>query len=79
VSRRTLVIFYGAVAAAVLFLGTVWSGIHEGKARSVGGAVVMAVAALGLLASLLVAGRIVWVIGRARRLDAARRRDRALR
>jgi len=68
VSRRTVVIFYGAVATAVLFLGTVWSGIHEGKARSAGGAAVIAVATLGLLASLLVAGRIVWVIGRAKRL-----------
>src|SRR6266511_6228876 len=67
--RRPIVLFWGFTAAAVLFLGTVWtvagrlgSGPHA-LADSVG----FGIAATGLVATSFIAGRIAFVVGRAQR------------
>lgn len=66
--RRTLVIFWGAVAAAVFLLG---SGVSSVRAELGGGGirdlVLLAISLLGLGAALLVAGRIVFVAARLQR------------
>jgi len=67
--RRAIVLFWGAVAAAVFFLGSVWTtGGHLGSGpQTLANAVVMAVAVMGFAATALVAGRIAFVVGRAQR------------
>ena len=67
-SRRTAMIFWTAVAVAVLLLGggvaTVRRVIAGG---TVGDVVALSLTVLGLTAALLVAGRIVFVSARAQR------------
>jgi hypothetical protein len=67
--RRTLVLFWGAVAAAVFFLGSAWSaaGRLGSGPHGTANAAVLAVAVAGLGATGLVAGRIAFVVGRAQR------------
>lgn len=73
-TRRTVVLFWGALAGAVFFLGSAWtaagrlSGIHA----AANGAV-LAIAVMGFAATALVAGRIAFVIGRAQRRARGRR------
>ncbi len=76
--RRTLVLFWGAVAAAVFFLGSSWSaaGRLGSGPHALGNAAVMAVAVVGFGVTALVAGRIAFVVGRAQR-RARTTRDRA--
>lgn len=66
---RPFILFWGATAGAVLFLGAAWSTARrafdpEGTALDV---LVLGLALLGLAAALFVAGRIALVTGRARR------------
>jgi hypothetical protein len=72
--RRTLVLFWGAVAAAVFFLGSAWSaaGRLGSGPHDLANAAVFAVAVLGLVPTVLVAGRIAFVVGRAQRRARAR-------
>lgn len=64
---RVSVAFWGATVPAILFLGASWNA----AARALSGAgdpvdvVVAALAGIGLLACLVVAGRIAFVTGRA--------------
>ncbi len=71
--RRTVVLFWGATAAAVFFLGSVWTAAGRTGAGNV---VVFAVSVVGLVATALVAGRIAFVVGRTQRKArrSARRR-----
>ncbi len=73
--RRPIVLFWGAAAAAVFFLGSAWTtgGRLGAGSRALANAVVMVIAVIGFAATALVAGRIAFVIGR------AQRRARALR
>jgi hypothetical protein len=73
--RRTLVMFWGAVAATVFFLGSAWSaaGRLESGPHALANAAVFAVAVLGLGAAVLVAGRIAFIVGRAQRRARATR------
>jgi hypothetical protein len=71
-SRRAIVLFWGATAASVLFLGSAWAAAGG---RSGADVVVFAVSLVGLAATLFVAGRISFVVARAQRA-AARRRSR---
>ena len=67
--RRPIVLFWGAVAAAVFFLGSAWAAagrVGEGP-HAPANAVVMAVAIVGLGATALVAGRIAFVVGQTQR------------
>jgi hypothetical protein len=70
-SRRAIVLFWGATAASVLFLGSTWAAAGG---RSGADVVVFVVSLLGLMATLFVAGRIAFVVARAQR--AGRRRTR---
>jgi hypothetical protein len=73
---RALVLFWGATAAAVLLLGSVWAVARQlaaGAAHPTEDVVLLAVADAGLAGCLLVAGRITLVAGRLRR---QRRRSR---
>ena len=67
-SRRTVVLFWGALAAAVFFLGSAWTaaGALSGP-HGLGNAIVLVVSGGGCLAAAFVAGRIAFVIGRAQR------------
>ncbi len=73
--KRTVVLFWGAVAAAVFFLGTAWAaaGRLGSGPHAVADAVVLVVALVGFAATALVAGRIAFVIGRAQRRARSRR------
>ena len=66
---KPLVIFWGATAAAILFLGAVWSTTDRLGSAGHGttDAIVLAMASIGLAVSLFVAGRIAVVMGRVRR------------
>jgi len=67
-SRRTIVIFWAAAAAAVFPLGgAVGSGRAVAAGAGWGAGVLLALGALGFAAAVLVAGRITWVSGRAQR------------
>jgi hypothetical protein len=70
-SRRAIVLFWGATAASVLFLGSLWAAAGKSSGADV---VVLVVSLVGLTATLFVAGRIAFVVGRAQR--AGRRRTR---
>ncbi len=75
--RRTIVLFWGAVAAAAFFLGSAWtaaSGLGSGP-HAVANATVFGIATAGLAATALVAGRVAFVIGRAQRKTKAARHD----
>ncbi len=67
--RRAIVLFWGAVAAAVFFLGSVWTtaGRLGSGPHTLANAAVMGIAVIGFAAAVLVAGRIVFVVGRAQR------------
>ena len=70
-SRRAIVLFWGATAASVFFLGSLWAAAGG---SSTGDVVVFVISLVGLCATLFVAGRIAFVVARAQR--AARRRTR---
>jgi hypothetical protein len=63
-SRRAIVLFWGATAASVFFLGSLWAAAGG---RSTGNVVVFAISLVGLGATLFVAGRIAFVVGRLQR------------
>jgi hypothetical protein len=67
--HRAVVLFWGAVAASVFFLGSVWAagGQLEWGRHAVANDVVMSVAVTGLGATTFVAGRIAFVVGRSQR------------
>ena len=69
--RRAIVVFWGAAAAAVFFLGSAWSaagGLGSGsEPDALANAVVMGVAVIGFAGAALVAGRIAFVVGRTQR------------
>jgi hypothetical protein len=67
---RALVLFWGATAATVLLLGSIWTLARQlaaGAAHPIEDVVLLAVAGLGLAGCLLIAGRITVVVGRLRR------------
>ena len=65
---RVQVVFWTAVVVAVLLLGVVWTLADRlGGGASVEDAALLAVAGAGLAAASLVAGRIVFVLGRLKR------------
>jgi hypothetical protein len=66
---KPFVIFWGATAAAVLFLGAIWStaGRLSSSGRGPTDAIVTGLATLGLAVSLFMAGRIVVVAGQIQR------------
>jgi hypothetical protein len=67
---RALVLFWGATAATVLLLGSIWALARQlaaGAAHPIEDVMLLTVAGLGLAACLLVAGRITVVVGRLRR------------
>lgn len=68
-SRRTLTIFWTAVIVAVVLLGGEVATTERilGGARSIADVAVLTIAGIGLAASLLVAGRIVFVAAVAQR------------
>jgi hypothetical protein len=68
-ARRAVVLFWGAAAAAVFFLGSAWTTAgHLGSGpHAIENAAVMGVAVIGFAATALVAGRIAFVVGRAQR------------
>jgi hypothetical protein len=72
--RRAIVLFWGAAAAAVFFLGSAWTaaGALGSGPHALANAIVMSVAVIGFAATALVAGRIAFVVGREQR--RARRR-----
>jgi predicted lipid-binding transport protein (Tim44 family) len=76
--RRPIVLFWGAVAAAVFFLGTAWTaaGRLGSGPHVLADGVVLAIAVAGFAATAFVAGRIAFVIGRAQRRARARRAAR---
>jgi hypothetical protein len=67
-SRRTLVVFWAAVAAAVSLLG---GGVGSVRALTTDGgpanAILLGLDLLGFAVAVLVAGRIAWAAGRAQR------------
>jgi hypothetical protein len=67
--RRATVLFWGAVAAAVFFLGSAWTTVGRlgSGPHALANAVVMGVAVIGFAATALVAGRIAFVVGRTQR------------
>jgi hypothetical protein len=68
-SRRAVILFWGATAASVFFLGSLWAAAGS---SSTGDVVVFTISLLGLVAALFVAARIAFVVARAQR--ASRRR-----
>ena len=67
-TKRSVVLFWGAVAAAVFFLGSAWTAAGRiSGPHGAANAVVFGVAGMGLAATMLVAGRIAFIIGRAQR------------
>lgn len=67
--RRPIVLFWGSVAAAVFFLGSLWTvagRVGSGPHR-VANLAVLVIAAMGFLATAFVAGRIALVVGRLQR------------
>ncbi len=72
--KRAVVLFWGAVAAAVFFLGSAWSAAGRlSGPHVVANAAVLAIAVVGFGATAFVAGRIAFVIGRAQRRARSRR------
>jgi hypothetical protein len=63
-SRRTIVLFWGATAAAVFFLGSAWAAAGGPSAADMA---VFAVSILGFLATASVTGRIAFVVARLQR------------
>ena len=79
--RRAIVLFWGAVAAAVFFLGSVWTTAgHLGSGpHTLANAAVMGIGVIGFAATVLVAGRIAFVVGRAQRRARLRRSGEPIR
>ncbi len=71
---RVQVAFWSATVVSVLLLGVVWTLAERVRAGGAGleDDVLLAVAATGLAAAGLVAGRIVLVLGRLKRRSRAR-------
>jgi hypothetical protein len=71
---RVQVAFWSATVVSVLLLGVVWTLAERVRAGGAGleDDVLLAVAAVGLAAAGLVAGRIVLVLGRLKRRSRAR-------
>lgn len=67
--RRPIVLFWGAAAAAVLFLGSAWAaaGRLASGPHALADGVVIGIATMGFVATAFVAGRIAFVIGREQR------------
>lgn len=67
--RRPAVLFWGATAAAVFFLGSVWTtaGRLGSGPNALADTAVMCIAVIGFAATGLVAGRIAFVVGRSQR------------
>ncbi len=78
--RRPIVLFWGAVASAVFFLGSAWAtaGRLGPGPHALANAVVLAVAVMGLGGTTLVAGRIAFVVGRVQRQARTRPSDHPL-
>ncbi len=72
---KVLVVFWGAAAASVLFLGAAWGTFGRLPAGKVIDAVVFATAAFGFAAMGFVAGRIVVVSARGQRVARRETRD----
>lgn len=79
--RRVIVLFWGAVAAAAFFLGSVWTAAgHLGSGpHTLANAAVVGTAVIGFAATALVAGRIAFVVGRAQRRARLRRAGEPIR
>jgi hypothetical protein len=73
--RRVPVVFWSATLVAVILLGVTWTLAQRALAgdASVEDDVLLAVAAAGLAAASLVAGRIMVVVGRLRRRSSGGR------
>jgi len=67
--RRPIVLFWGAVAAAVFFLGSAWAAAARlgSGPHALADGVVMGISLAGFVATAFVAGRIAFVIDRAQR------------
>jgi len=66
--RRPIVVFWGAAAGAVLFLGSAWSTFGRlAGPHAVANGVVLVIALIGFFGTSVVAGRIAFVVGRAQR------------
>ena len=67
--RRPIVLFWGFAAAAVFFLGTVWTdaGRLGSGPHAIADSVVLGIAVTGLAVTGFIAGRIAFVVGRAQR------------
>jgi len=68
-SKRAIVVFWGATAASVFLLGSVW-GSAGGKSPA--DVAVFVISLAGLAATLFVAGRIAYVVARAQRVARKR-------
>lgn len=77
-AKRTIVLFWGALAAAVFFLGSAWTaaGRLSGPHAAANGGV-LPIAVVGFASTALVAGRIAFVIGRVQRRARSRRTRRS--
>ena len=67
---HALVLFWGATAATIVLLGSIWTLARQlaaGATHPIEDVVLLAVASVGLAGCLLVAGRITVVAGRLRR------------
>lgn len=66
---RPFILFWGATAGAILFLGAAWStmGRLRDGAATPADAVVLTLALIGLAGTSFVAGRIAYVTARAQR------------
>ena len=73
--RRPVVLFWGAAAAAVFFLGSLWTTVGRlgSGPHALANTVVMCVAVFGFAAAAVVAGRIAFLVGRTERLAARTR------
>ena len=65
--RRTVALFWGATAAAVLFLGSGWAAAGRMGSGVTPDLVVFAISAVGFLTTAFVAGRIAVVLARLQR------------
>jgi len=76
--RRPIILFWGAAAAAVLFLGSAWpaAGRIGSGPHGAADAAVLGIAIAGFVAAAFVAGRIAFVIGRGQRRARAARDGR---
>jgi len=65
--RRTVVLFWGATAAAVFFLGWAWAAAGRMSSGNPADLVVFVISLIGFLATAFVAGRIAFVVARLQR------------